>query len=131
MPESTGPRFLADMNISPVTVRDLRAEGWSVTRVSDLLPIDSPDANILDHARHLGIVILTHDLDFSRMLAVGGHSAPSVVNLRLDVPTPANVTARLLEAGTILQALLLEGDVVVTVTDAAIRYRSLPLLTEG
>ncbi len=73
-----------------------------------------------------GLVIITHDLDFSRLLAVGGHDGPSVVNLRLEEPSPARVAERLRSAGSILTDLLASNGVVITITDAAIRYRSLP-----
>lgn len=40
-------RFLADMNLSPMTVAALQQEGWDIVRVSALLPATASDAEIL------------------------------------------------------------------------------------
>jgi len=126
MPDSTAPGYLADMNISPISVRDLRNDGWSIIRVSEVLAADSADDLILDYAREHGLVIITHDLDFSRLLAVGGHDGPSVINLRLDEPSPGRVAKRLRSARSTLIDLIASKGAVITITDAAIRYRRLP-----
>lgn len=52
-------QFLADMNVSPLTVRALVAKGWNVVRVSDLLPRTAPDTDILQLARDTNRVIIT------------------------------------------------------------------------
>lgn len=43
--------LLADMNVSPATVEILRAQGWDIVRVSDVLPVDASDRQILQVAR--------------------------------------------------------------------------------
>ena len=43
--------FLANMNISPLTVEALRREGLSIIRVSEVLDRKSKDTEILDYAR--------------------------------------------------------------------------------
>jgi predicted nuclease of predicted toxin-antitoxin system len=48
---TTALRFLADMNLSPLTVADLRGEGWDIIRVSSLMTANTPDAEILSFAR--------------------------------------------------------------------------------
>lgn len=40
-------RFLADMNVSPLTVEALRDQGWDILRVSEVLPPDTIDLDIL------------------------------------------------------------------------------------
>ena len=39
--------FLADMKLSPETVADLRQQGWVILRVSQVLPMDTEDSEIL------------------------------------------------------------------------------------
>jgi hypothetical protein len=42
--------FLADMNISPLTVTDLRGRGWNVVRVSDVMDKATRDLDLLEYA---------------------------------------------------------------------------------
>jgi len=65
-------RFVADMNISPLTVNVLAAEGIDIVRVSSLLPVNASDESILGLARQQGRVVITQDMDFSALLALGG-----------------------------------------------------------
>jgi predicted nuclease of predicted toxin-antitoxin system len=81
-------RYLADMNISPLTVQALRQDGLDIVRVSDLLPVDAADSEILAWARQEDRVVVTQDLDFSALLALGGYGRPSLITLRLSVTIP-------------------------------------------
>ena len=58
-------KFLADMNISPITVEELKNKGWNIVRVNEVMDVRSKDTEILAYARKLDKVIITHDLDFS------------------------------------------------------------------
>ncbi|HHT9155651.1 MAG TPA: DUF5615 family PIN-like protein, partial [Candidatus Tripitaka sp. YC43] len=76
-----GIRLLANMNISPRTVETLRRHGWDIIRVSEILPPNVSDLGILELARREGRVIVTQDLDFSSLLALGGHDRPGLITL--------------------------------------------------
>ncbi len=52
-------RLLANMNISPKTVKALREEGWDIGRVSQFLPMSASDQEILDFARREDRVVIT------------------------------------------------------------------------
>ncbi|MEK9136587.1 MAG: DUF5615 family PIN-like protein [Bacteroidota bacterium] len=78
------------MNISPVTVDSPKREGWDATRASDMLAYGVRDSEILLYARENNAVIITHDVDFSALLALGGHSKPSVIHLRIDNARPGS-----------------------------------------
>ena len=73
-----------------------------------------------------GLTIITHDLDFGRIVALSGDTVPSIVTLRLTDMTPARVNdaprAFLDDA-----AQSLEGGALVTVTDGGFRIRTLPV----
>jgi len=71
------PSLLANMNISPQTVSDLCAAGWSTVRVPQLLPPTATDEEVLEAARNDNRAVVTPDLDFSTLLALGGHDRPS------------------------------------------------------
>lgn len=119
-------RFLADMNLSPLTVSALTADGMDIVRVSDVLPANASDETILDLARREGRVVITQDLDFSALLALGGYDRPSLVTLRLLDTDPDEVTQRLRQALSQVEVVLGQG-CAVTVEETAVRARRLPI----
>ena len=123
MPELS---FLADMNISPLTVFQLRGRGWDIVRVSDLMDKSTKDLDLLEYARRHNMVIITHDLDFSMLLALKGYEKPSLINVRLEEARPDYVTSRIIDTVSALEPELTRG-AVVTVDETSARYRHLPL----
>ncbi len=119
-------RFLADMNISPATVDELRRAGWDIFRVSDQLAPRTSDEEILAFARANARVAISHDLDFSSLLALAGHRSPSLITLRLSSADPVITATRLKEAVQASEALLAKG-CVVTIDDQTVRVRELPI----
>ncbi len=118
--------LLADLNVSPLTVEALQREGWDIVRISQRMPARTPDRQILELAREEGQAIVTQDLDFSALLALGGFDRPSLVTLRLSDSAPETVTRRLLETASLLAQVLPEG-AAVTIEDEAVRVRKLPI----
>jgi len=119
-------RFIANMNISPKTVASLFQQGWDIIRVSQLLPVTATDKEILELARQEGRVIVTQDLDFSAILALGGFNRPSLITLRLYVSDPESITQKLNEILPLLEDALEKGSA-VTIEDASVRIRRLPI----
>jgi predicted nuclease of predicted toxin-antitoxin system len=119
-------RLLADMHISPKTVKDLQKQGYEITRASDLLPANAPDLDILELARSENWVVLTQDLDFSMLIALGGYSQPSLITLRLSSASPDLVTQKLLAILPQIAQALKEGSA-ITIQDKNIRLRKLPI----
>jgi predicted nuclease of predicted toxin-antitoxin system len=122
--------FLADMNISPLTVSDLRGRGWDVVRVSEIMDKATKDLDLLEYARLHNMVIITQDLDFSMLLAVKGYEKPSLINVCLEEAKPEQVTSRIVDTVSGLEAELAKG-VVVTVDETSARYRYLPIITSA
>jgi len=119
-------RFLADMNLSPTTVDTLQLEGWDIVRVSTLLPANASDAEILALARRQERVVITQDLDFSALLALGGYDQPSLITLRLSDTDPMRVAQRLRQILPLSEQALREGSA-VTADDRSLRSRRLPI----
>jgi predicted nuclease of predicted toxin-antitoxin system len=109
-------RFIADMNLSPLTVNDLRKDGWDIVRVSDLLPADTTDDQVLAWTR----------LGLFHALALEGFSKPSLITLRLSNTDPGFVTLRLKRIVVQVEQALHEGSA-VTVDDVNVRIRRLPI----
>ncbi len=77
-------RLLADLHISPLTVELLKSLGHDVVRVSEILPTNASDEVIVQRARQDSRIILTQDLDFSRLIALSGQMSPSLISLRVQ-----------------------------------------------
>jgi predicted nuclease of predicted toxin-antitoxin system len=120
-------RFLADMGISIEVVAALRGDGHEATHLNDEGLHRLSDNDILDKAVKEQRVLLTHDLDFNRMLALLHGTAPSIISFRLRRMTPANVLSRL---RVVIQRLgeELSAGAVVSVRDGDARFRRLPLI---
>ena len=120
-------RYLADVHISPIAIGALRAEGYEIFRVTEFLPPTATDRELVDLARREGAVLITADLDFSALIATSGEMSPSLVSLRLAFPTPHRVTTVLEQALPRIQPELERG-AIVSISDASIRVRRLPIL---
>lgn len=119
-------RFLADVHISPLTVAALKFQGYDILRSTDLLLATAADVDILELARVEGRIIITQDLDFSMLIAVGKYNQPSLVTLRLSSAKPDVITQRLLEVLPQLEEELTQGSA-LTIDDNSVRIRKLPI----
>lgn len=120
-------RFLVDMNLPSKTVTNLQQRGWDVLRVSQVLPMNAEDSEILEFARQRNRVIITQDLDFSSLLALGGYRKPSLITFRLSAPDSETITRKLLDLLPHIKDRLVEG-CAVTIDDRRTRLRRLPIL---
>jgi predicted nuclease of predicted toxin-antitoxin system len=119
-------RLLCDLHISPRTVDFLKALGHDAIRVTDVLPANAEDATIVTTARNDSRVILTQDLDFSALVAIGQQASPSVISLRL-----ASARVDLVNDALRRSLPLVEQDVaggaLVVIEEQRIRIRPLPI----
>lgn len=122
--------FLADMNISPLTVSQLKGRGWKIIRSSDVMDKSAKDLDLLEYARRRNMVIITQDLDFSMLLAVKGYEKPSLINVRLEEARPDHVTSRIIDAVSEMEPELMKG-AVVSVDETSVRYRHLPIIASS
>ena len=84
------------------------------------------DREVFQWAGRHGFVVLTHDLDFGRILALAGGRSPSVVLLRAHRLLPAESTPMLVKVLRRHAADIAKGAVVVLSADQE-RVRLLPL----
>ena len=114
------------MGISPITVRRLRELGHDAVHLMEQNLFCLSDAEIIAKARAEARVILTVDLDFSQLMALGGESCPSVIIFRLANKTPSSINAALEGCLAQFEEMLNRG-AILSVTETAVRARSLPL----
>ncbi len=114
-------KLLADVNVSVLVVARLRTAGVDVLRVSECMDARSSDSDIVRAA-----VLLSHDQDFSAMLAMGGAAKPSLINLRTSSVDPDFLSQCILRAlaGAVLE---LQAGAIVTVHEGGARVRRLPI----
>jgi predicted nuclease of predicted toxin-antitoxin system len=119
-------RFLVDMNLSPRWVDFLAAAGHDAVHWSDVGEFNASDREILEQAHRNGQVILTQDLDFGTLLAVGGLATPSVIQFRAQAVLPSDVGQQLLAAVEVAR-IHLETGALVTVDPVGHRATVLPI----
>lgn len=119
-------RFLIDMNLSPRWVVFLAAAGHDAVHWSTVGAPSAPDRDLLEHATAEQRVIVTQDLDFGTILAVGGLDAPSVIQFRSLAVLPERAGPDLLSAVAAAQEHLLAG-ALVTVDASGHRVSILPI----
>lgn len=91
-------RLLVAMNLSP---RWREALWWG--------EVGPSHEALFAWARESGYIILTADLDFSRLLALTGSKGPSVILLRLAYPEPPEALGPVLETLSRFGQALEEG----------------------
>ena len=119
-------RFLADAGISPKTVGALKQLGHDSTHVRELGLQRATDHEIIELARIEDRIVLTFDLDFGEILALGVRDRPSVILLRLEDETADSVLRRLAPV-LAEQAPALASGALILVEDARYRIRKLPI----
>lgn len=119
-------KLLIDMNLSPRWVRVLADAGIEAMHWSALGPKNAPDTEIMAFAKANGYVVLTHDLDFSAILAASHGHKPSVVQIRAEDVSPEVISGPVIDALRQMTTELNEG-ALLTVDPIRSRLRLLPL----
>ena len=100
--------------------------GLEAVHGSTIGPYDAPDSTIMAHAIEAGCIVLTHDLDFSAILAATHGRKPSVGQIRADDVSPEAIGQHVTIALRQLEAELEDG-ALVTLDAHRARLRLLSL----
>lgn len=119
-------KVIIDENLPPSWCDFLEQAGVTAKHWSALGNVGDPDSVIFDFATHEHWMILTQDLDFTRLLALRGTQLPSVMQLRVDCPIPSLVGEVVLRMLELYGAKLEEGALISLEADQH-RVRILPL----
>lgn len=119
-------KLLIDMNLSPRWSRVLTEAGFDAAHWSSLGLANAPDSEIMRYASVHDYVVLTHDLDFSAILAATRGEKPSVVQIRAEDVSPDVIGAHVITALRQMADELEQG-ALVTVDPNKTRLRVLPL----
>ena len=119
-------KLLLDMNLSPTWVRFLEENGFEAVHWSTTGEPSATDAVIMAWARDRGFVVVTHDLDFSALLASTEAVGPSVIQVRTQDVLPEAVGSDVVRVLRDHRAALDEG-AIVSIDELASRVRVLPI----
>ncbi|OGW37566.1 MAG: hypothetical protein A2Y97_00605 [Nitrospirae bacterium RBG_13_39_12] len=119
--------FIADIHISPLTVKELQKKGYDIIRVTDKLPATSLDKEIIQLSYQEKAVIITQDLDFSAIIAQSGLNGPSVISLRVANAKPDIIIRILITVLPLIEAELREG-AIVSIDEKEYRIKKLPVI---
>jgi predicted nuclease of predicted toxin-antitoxin system len=119
-------KLLVDMNLSPRWVKTLLEARIDAAHWSTIGPANASDSDIMAFARANGYVVLTHDLDFSAILAATQDAKPSVVQIRAEDVRPETVGPTLIDALRQMAGQLEDG-ALLTIDPTRARLRILPL----
>ena len=118
-------KVLVDMNLSPRWVPLLENTGYWATHWSAVGLPSAPDSEIMAFAKENDCVVLTHDLDFSAILARTGDNSPSVLQVRSNNLDPNVIGSAVLAALGEISGRS-EEHLIVTVDPRRTRVRVLP-----
>lgn len=123
-------KLLVDMNLSPRWVGLLTDAGIEAVHWSMLGAKNAPDSEIMAYASVNDYVVLTHDLDFSAILAATHGEKPSVVQIRAE-DVSKDVIGKQVIAALRQMSFELEEGALLTVDPNRTRLRVLPLQPRG
>ena len=119
-------KILIDMNLSPKWAAVFAANGIEAIHWSAVGTANALDSEIMEFARVNGCTILTHDLDFSAILAVNRWNKPSLIQLRTGDISPESAAP--LVISVLRQAAAeIEAGAILTIELNKARLRILPL----
>jgi predicted nuclease of predicted toxin-antitoxin system len=119
-------KFLLDVGISPKLGQLLEERGHTFRYLPAYFSNKMSDHEILKVAAESGEVIVTHDLDFGKLLAFSGQNQPSVILFRIHHISARIFYELLLESWEFIAEPLHIGALVVIEAEL-VRVRMLPI----
>jgi predicted nuclease of predicted toxin-antitoxin system len=119
-------QFLLDENSTKLFKLPFERCGYTVIHVSEIGLTNTPDEIIVEYAAQHNLVIVTFDLDFSRIMALSNKHLPSVITFWIDCINELYLENIIRLNFTQLISTLLEG-AVITIDDNRIRIKELPI----
>ena len=114
-------KFLLDMDLSPRTAVFLREQGCDAIHLREQGLHQLEDEDIVLKAVEERRILLVHDLDFGRIVALSRASAPSIITFRLQDMRPDNVNQFVLLTLTQFSTALTAG-ALVSVNEQTLLY---------
>lgn len=120
-------KFLLDENLSASFASMLKKKGYEARHVSEVGLESTEDDDIVSFAKDSGEIIVTYDLDFSRIISSLTLQSPSLITLRVT-KLNGNIFLRIFQEVISTCRSDLEKGAMITVDDDRIRVRKLPVI---
>jgi predicted nuclease of predicted toxin-antitoxin system len=120
-------KLLVDMNLSPRWIALLTRSGFEAVHWSTVGNHNARDTEIMSWAAANAYIVLTHDLDFSAILAATQGAGPSVVQIRTEDVSPDVIGVRVAKALHQMKSEL-EAGALLSLDTKTTRLRLLPLI---
>ena len=118
-------KFLLNENIPPSLVGYLRSEGYDSIHSINAGLSGKKDEEVIHYASANDYIIITHDLDYGRIISLSGEAKPSVITFRQKSISPEIITESLMITLPQIKEILQMG-ALVSIDQQLIRYRLLP-----
>jgi predicted nuclease of predicted toxin-antitoxin system len=119
-------KLLAGMSLSPLWVIFLQSHAVAAEHWSSVGALDATDEQMMAYAAAENFIVLTHDLDFSAILAATKGKKHNVVQISAEDTSPGKIGSQVISALKLMQSEL-ENGALLTVDPAGTRLRLLPL----
>jgi predicted nuclease of predicted toxin-antitoxin system len=119
-------KFLLNENIAPSLCGLLSSIGWQSIHVTDVGLKGEPDFKIVNFCATEGYTIITHDLDYGRIVSLSGKQSPSVLTFRLEKITIDDLFLLIKNNQVQITHYLSQG-ALITIDGEKFRFRLLPI----
>jgi Uncharacterized protein conserved in bacteria len=119
-------KFLLNENIPPSLSNRLKSLGYESIHIYDCGLTGKSDEAVIQFALMQGYIIITHDLDYSRIISLSGKPKPSVITIRQRVVSGEIIFESLRQLLPKVSDILISG-ALISVDQEVVRYRLLPL----
>ncbi len=120
-------KVLLNENIPPSLAPLLQKINWDASHVTQLGLNGRSDIYIVEFAIEKGFIIITHDLNYSRIVSLSGKDKPSILSFRLDKISVASLYNLVYLNKIQLEHYLQKGDL-VSIDENGFRFRVLPVV---
>jgi predicted nuclease of predicted toxin-antitoxin system len=120
-------RFLIDENLAKSCAAVLRSLGHEAVHVAEIGLTSTDDEDIVAFALRENYIVVTFDLDFSRIVALSKKPFPSIITFRLGEISPREFQEIMLLHLPNLSADLPQG-ALVTIDSRGVRIQKLPVV---
>ncbi len=119
-------KFLLNENIPPSLQSLLQSIGWESTHVTLVGLKGKSDNKIVEYCLEHEYIIITHDLDYGRIVSLSGNKRPSVLTFRLEKVTVDELFSLIVDNQIKITHYLSIG-ALVTIDAENLRFRLLPV----
>ena len=120
-------KFLLNENIPPSLSSLLLKISWDSSHAYQLGLNGKSDVYLVEYAIQNEFVIITHDLDYSRIVSLSGKDKPSILSFRLD-KISADLLFNLIRLNKIQLEHYLQKGALIGIDEKGFRFRTLPVV---